>query len=168
MPILRTCWSPFIWNNDVKTGSYAVAFYTMATSLIIITWTAFEMSGGDSSHFYMPLFETDVRDTMQLFGGLEIVLFLLMIAFSGLMIKGIKISNRGFILPWLWGMAFLIFLQILFGIWLLYGYYIYLQSVMACLVLWIWMGYNIYCWLCVYSFYDILREMQAPNIVLLY
>jgi len=31
--------------------------------VIIITWTAFEMSGGDSSHFYMPLFETDVRDS---------------------------------------------------------------------------------------------------------
>jgi hypothetical protein len=62
---------------------------------------------------------------MQLYGGLEIVFFLLMIAFSYLMVRGIKINNRGMMLPWLFGMAFLIFLQILFGIWLLYGYYIY-------------------------------------------
>jgi hypothetical protein len=64
---------------------------------------------------------------MQLYGGLEIVFFLLMIVFSYLMVRGMKINNRGMMLPWLFGMAFLIFLQILFGIWLLYGYYIYVM-----------------------------------------
>lgn len=36
MTVLETCWSPCIWNTNVKTGSKAVAFYTAVSTFKIM------------------------------------------------------------------------------------------------------------------------------------
>uniref|UniRef100_A0A1B6C5B8 Uncharacterized protein n=1 Tax=Clastoptera arizonana TaxID=38151 RepID=A0A1B6C5B8_9HEMI len=168
MVVLKTCWSPCIWNKDVSSGSKCVAVYSIAASVIFITFTAYMMLGGDSTQLYHPLFETDVRYSMQFYGWSYILYFMLLILASVMMIRGIDLMHRGLMLPWLSLVAFVTFLQFLFSIWLLYGYYIYIVIVIPALVNWLWMGYNIYCWLCVFSQYQIIYQMQSPNIELLY
>ncbi|XP_071443574.1 uncharacterized protein pasi1 [Hetaerina americana] len=168
MPLLQSCWCPCIWNNSLKTGTKAVAGYTLAASVVCITHTAFVMSGGESSQFYLPLFETDVRDSTQGVGGFFIFYFLLLILFAALLIVGVTKGIRGYLIPWLVGFGIVILFQLVFGLWLIGGYYIYLQSVLVALVLWLWMAYNVYCWLVVYSEYQHIDEMQSPNIELLY
>lgn len=164
---LQSCWSPFIWTNSVKTGSYAIGFYTSAMSIILITMIIYCMTGGDSTQLYSPLFETDVRDSMQFWGSIFISFLLMFIVSSYLIYFAIKIKTRGWLLPWLVQMAILIIFQFLFGIWQLYGYYIYLIQTLYCLINWLWMGYNIYCWMVVYSQYQIFVIEQNPNIELL-
>lgn len=85
------------------------------------------MLGGDSTQLYSPLFETDVRDTMQFWGGLYVFFLVVFIASSYLVYYGIKIRTRGWLLPWLIQMAIIILFQVLWGIWQLYGYYIYVS-----------------------------------------
>lgn len=61
MAIFTTCWSPCIWTDSLKTGCRAIAFYTGAISVVLMTFITFDMSGGDSTQLYNPLFEADVR-----------------------------------------------------------------------------------------------------------
>lgn len=168
MVVLESCWSPCIWTNSVETGSKAVAFYASALSIVLITLISYQLNGGDSTQLYNPLFETDVRGSMQVFGALFILYFLGMISASIYMVVGIRRGIRGLMIPWLILWFILCLFQLVFGLWLLGGYYIYLQSVFATLCNWLWMSYNIYCWLCVYAMYQILADMQSPNIELLW
>ncbi|CAO1394090.1 unnamed protein product [Diamesa hyperborea] len=164
---LSSCWSPFIWSNNLKSGSYAIAAYTTAMAIILITMTIYCLVGGDSTQLYNPLFETDVRDTMKFWGSIFIIYLVLLIVSSYLVYVAIKITTRGWLLPWLIIMGNIIAFQFLFGIWQLYGYYIYPIQTLYCMVNYLWMGYNIYCWMVVYSQYQVFVIIQNPNIEML-
>ncbi|KAH0545849.1 uncharacterized protein LOC123268543 [Cotesia glomerata] len=168
MTILESCWSPIIWTNNIKAGSKAIAFYTAAMSIILITLIIYQMFGGDSTQLYNPLFEADSRLSLQVVGSLFIAFFVLLIIFARFIVIGINHRVRGWLLPWL--VAWFIFcaFQLVFGLWLLGGYYIYLQVVLPTLINWLWMGYNFYCWLCVLSVYKLFQQIQSPNIELLW
>lgn len=168
MPMVSSFWTPFVWTNGVKNGCRVVAFYTVAVCLILITLLIYQLRGGDSTQLYNPLFETDIRGSMQVYGCIFIFYGLLLIVSSGMILYGLEEGVRGWLLPWLILMFVVIVFQILFGIWQIYGYYIYIISVLYALCNWLWMGYNIYCWICVYSMYRVIEKLQSPNIELLW
>lgn len=85
------------------------------------------LCGGESSQLYTPLFETDIRHSMIVYGILFILYFVALCVVSYLIYYGIQIATRGWLLPWLILFGLGIFYQLLFGIWLLYGYYIYVS-----------------------------------------
>jgi len=62
---MKSCWSPCFWYNNVVDGSVAVAVYTMAMSVCIITYVAYVMAGGDSTQLWLPFFETNLNTTTQ-------------------------------------------------------------------------------------------------------
>jgi hypothetical protein len=64
---------------------------------------------------------------MQGSGAFIIFYFLLFIFTAALMVQGIRKSNRGMMLPWMIGMIIVIAFQLVFGLWLLGGYYIYVS-----------------------------------------
>lgn len=61
MVFLDSCWSPCIWTDNIKTGSKVIAVYTGGMSIVLATFIAYQMDGGDSTQLYNPLFEADVR-----------------------------------------------------------------------------------------------------------
>lgn len=168
MVLLNSCWSPCIWTNNLKTSCRVIAFYTVAISIVLMTFIVFDMTGGDSTQLYNPLFEADVRYSMQVIGSLLLLYFIYLIAASVLLIVGMQKMNRGLMLPWMVGFGIAVLFQLVFGLWLLGGYYIYLDCVLYTFIIWCWMTYNGYCWLVVYSQYKVFEQMQSPNIELLW
>ncbi|CAF4842019.1 unnamed protein product [Pieris macdunnoughi] len=167
MPLLESCWSPCIWSSNVKAGSNAVAIYTAAMSIVLITFIGYQMAGGDSTQIWNPLFEADVRGSLQVFGIIFIIILFGLFISSILMVIGMNIWMRGLMLPWMLTMGLIITFQCVFSLWLIGGYYIYLEATFAALLNFLWLGYNIYCWLCVFSQYQVILEMQSPNIEIL-
>lgn len=93
------------------------------------------MLGGDSTQLYSPLFETDIDNTMQFWGSFYVIYLLIFIVSSYLIRYSIRIQTRGWLLPWLIQMGLIILFQVLWGIWQLYGYYIYVSSTICLLTL---------------------------------
>lgn len=164
---LESFWSPCLWIEDIKEACKVIAFYVCAVSIVLITFIIFDLTGGDSTQLYNPLFEADIRKSMQIVGGFALTFLLLLIISCGLLIIGLRNMTRGLMLPFLVGFGMLILFQFIFGLWLLGGYYIYLQVVLYTLCIWLWMSYNVYCWLAVYSQYLVFKKLQSPNIELL-
>ncbi|KAG5894427.1 hypothetical protein JTB14_019797 [Gonioctena quinquepunctata] len=166
MVMLNSCWSPCIWS--LKTACNAIAFYTGATSIVLTTFVVFDMLGGDSTQLYNPLFEADVRLSMQVIGWLLIFYFFTMIGSAVMLVYGIRSLIRGFMVPWMATFGIAVLFQLVFGLWLIGGYYIYLETVFYAFVIWCWMAYNAYLWLVVLSMYKEIEKMQSPNIELLW
>ena len=112
------------------------------------------LNGGDASQFYLPLFETDLHSDAQHAGRFCIIMLMLLILAAVLLIWGITKDVRGLMIPWL-------------GLWLIFGYYIYLEGVFAALVDFAWMSYNIYCWFVVRNHYRNVKWFQSPDIEVL-
>jgi len=102
--------------------------------------------------------------TLQGAGGFVIFYFIVMLLLSiGLMI-GVKTEIRGFILPWVYWIYVAILFQAMFGLWLVFGYYIYLETVFVALCDWTWMFLNVYCVMIVKSHLRNVKYYQSPDI----
>merc|ERR1712150_24321 len=161
---LKSCWSPCFWHGNVKDGSIAIAVYTMTMSICLITYTVCILSGGDSSQLYLPFFETGVGDSVQGTGIFVILYFIILFVLSGLLLLGIRSDIRGFMLPWVYTMYIALLFQAMFGLWLVFGYYIYLETVFVALCCWTWMAFNYYCVLVVRSHLRNVKFFQSPDI----
>jgi len=166
---VKTCWSPCFWHPNVRSGSFAVAIYTLLLSICTLTYIIYIMNGGESSQLYLPMFETGqplTKDTES--AGVFIVLFFIFFIISSvILVFGIKSDIRGFMLPWMVGMGLVILFQATFGTWLIFGYYIYLEMIFAALVNWAWMAYNIYCFMVVRSHFINVKWFQSPDVEIL-
>ncbi|KAK7082613.1 hypothetical protein SK128_012361 [Halocaridina rubra] len=165
---MKECWSPWYYYDNVKSGSKACAATTTFFSTFSIIYICYCLDGGDSSQFFLPLFETDVDTTMKGAGGFMIFFYLLYIIFAGLMVKGVMIDHRGLILPWLIQNFLYILMVIAFALWLQASYYHYLLSVLWTLIYLLFAAAHVYMHRCVKSQYENIKKAQAPNIVQLF
>lgn len=65
---------------------------------------------------------------MQVVGGFIILFFILLIASSVVLVMALTKMNRGMMLPWMILFGLAILFQLIFGLWLLGGYYIYVSN----------------------------------------
>lgn len=64
---------------------------------------------------------------MPIIGSLLILYFIALIVSAVLMVMGINKLIRGLMVPWMSGFGIAIAFQLVFGLWLLGGYYIYVS-----------------------------------------
>lgn len=166
--MMKTCWSPWYYYDNTEGGSKACAATTIFFSTFSIIYICHCLSGGDSSQFFLPLFETDVDSTMKGAGGFMIVFYMCYIVFSVLMVEGIRREHRGLILPWLSQNFLYILMIIAFALWLQASYYHYLLSVLWTCIYLLFAAAHVYMYRCVKSQYEVIKISQAPNIVQLY
>lgn len=76
---MKGCWSPWYYYDNVKSGSYASAATSIFFSSFGIIYVSYCLDGGDSSQFFLPLFETDVRNSKFYF---KLIIILLIYTFS--------------------------------------------------------------------------------------
>ncbi|OAD58106.1 hypothetical protein WN48_00781 [Eufriesea mexicana] len=155
--VYGSSWAPRSWPDSTReTMAYvhepsrtatartgAKETFDVTLSVICITLISYQLNGGDSTQLYNPLFEADIRGSMQVVGGFFICYFICLIVSGGLMVYGIKEGIRGWLLPWLILWFFLCLFQLVFGLWLIGGYYIYLDAAFAAMCNWLWMSYNL-------------------------
>lgn len=65
---------------------------------------------------------------MQVVGGFLIFYLFLLLVFSVTLVNGLNKSNRAMMIPWLASFGLAILFQLVFGLWLLGGYYIYVSD----------------------------------------
>ena len=106
--------------------------------------------------------------TLEGSGGFTIFFLLVLMVLGVLMLLGVRSDIRGIIMPWIYAMYVVILFQAMFGLWLLFGYYIYLELVFSALCDFTWMGFNYYCVLVVKSHLRNLKKEQAPEIADIY
>ena len=63
---MKSCWSPWYYYDNTKSGSFAVAATSIFFSVFSFVYVFHCLSGEDSSQFFLPLFETDVNDSKYL------------------------------------------------------------------------------------------------------
>lgn len=77
--------------------------------------------------FKFTMFNVCIVLAMQVIGAFIVIYFGCLIAFSGLLVSGLYRMNRGLMLPWMITFGIAIAFQLVFGLWLLGGYYIYVS-----------------------------------------
>ncbi|XP_076345065.1 uncharacterized protein LOC143244385 [Tachypleus tridentatus] len=169
MPVLERCWTPFqvySWTT-VKMGSYYAAVYTGVIHIITIVYAIYVMQGGRSEWFFGPYFELNKEDTYS--AGIFTIVFSICFILTTIMLQvGLSKDNRCLFFPWFIGMMLEILLMVAVGLWFIARYYRNLYSVLAAFVLWCFDGLHIYCLLCVISQYQVVKNYQEPQFVILY
>jgi hypothetical protein len=102
--------------------------------------------------------------TVQGSGGFVIFFFVVLLLLSIGLIIGVQSEIRGFMMPWVYAMYIAILFQAMFGLWLIFGYYIYLETVFVALCDMTWMLFNVYCVLVVKSHLRNVKFYQSPDI----
>jgi len=166
--MMEKCWTPWYYYDDTRSGSFACAAVTTFLSVCSLVYVSYCLNGGESSQWFLPLFETDVSTTMKPAGGFLIVSYLLYILFSGLLVLGVKRYHRGLMLPWLITNMLYILSLVAFAIWLQASYYHNLASVLWTLLYLLYCGVHCYMHRCVSAQYSIVKAYHAPNIMQLY